>query len=113
MPEKIMVVFFQRKPLPIHKSLEYIFEDVRSRMPEYIQPVVKVFRFYSKGIWQRLYIMWEAYRNQADVNHVTGDVHFSAILLKREKTLLTVLDCGMLSGSTGIRHMFLKYFWFT
>jgi len=113
MPEKISVVFFQRKPLPIHKSLEFIFEDVRSRMPDDIQSVTKVFRFYSKGIWQRLYIIWEAYRNQGDINHVTGDVHFSAILLKREKTLLTVLDCRMLSGSTGIKHMLLRYFWFT
>lgn len=113
MPEKISVVFFQRKPLPIHKSLEFIFEDVRSRMPDYIQSVTKVFRFYSKGVWQRLYIIWEAYRNQADINHVTGDVHFSAILLKREKTVLTVHDCRMLSGSTGIKHLLLKYFWFT
>lgn len=113
MPKKISVVFFQRKPLPIHKSLEFIFEDVRSRMPDYIQSITKVFRFYSKGVWQRLYIIWEAYRNQGDVNHVTGDVHFSTILLKRKKTLLTVHDCSMLSGSTGVKHRLLKYFWFT
>lgn len=113
MPEPIKVVFFQRKPLPIHKSVEFIFADVRSRMPDYIQCITKVFRFYSKGILQRLYIIWEAYRNQKDVNHVTGDIHFAAIMLKRNNTLLTVLDCRMLSDSTGIKHRLLKYFWFT
>ena len=60
-----------------------------------------------------MFTIWEAYRNQGDVNHVTGDIHFSAILLEKKKTLLTVLDCGMLSTSTGIKHALLKYFWFT
>lgn len=113
MTDKIEVVFFQRKPFPFHKSLEYIFSDVRSRMPEFVQCFTKVFRFYSKGVLQRLFIVWEAYVNQKDVNHITGDIHFSAILLKRKKTILTVLDCGMLSSSSGIKHMLLKYFWFT
>ena len=113
MPEPIKVVFFQRKPLPIHKSVEFIFADVRSRMPAYVQCFTKVFRFYSKGILRRFYIIWEACRNQKDVNHITGDVHFAAICLAPRKTMLTVLDCGMLSGSTGIKHRLLKYFWFT
>ncbi len=113
MPETIKVVFFQRKPLPIHKSVEFIFADVRSRMPAYVHAVTRVFRYYSKGIAKRLYIIWEAYRNQGDVNHITGDIQFSAILLERRKTMLTVLDCGMLSGSSGVKHLLLKYFWFT
>ncbi|MEJ7830902.1 MAG: glycosyltransferase family 1 protein [Segetibacter sp.] len=113
MAGKIKVVFFQRKPFPFHKSLEYIFDDVRSRMPVSIQCFKKVFRFHSKGILKRLFIVSEAYVNQKDVNHVTGDIHFSAVLLTRRKTLLTVLDCGMLSSSSGLKHSVLKYFWFT
>ncbi len=113
MPENLTIVFFQRKPFPFHKSLEFIFADVRKRLPAYVHSVTKVFRFYSKGVLQRLFTIWEAYRNQGDVNHVTGDIHFSAIMLERKKTLLTVLDCGMLSTSKGIKHALLKYFWFT
>ncbi len=113
MPENLTVVFFQRKPFPFHKSLEYIFTDVRKRMPAYVHSVIRVFKFYSKGVFQRMFTIWEAYRNQGDVNHVTGDIHFSAILLEKKKTLLTVLDCGMLSASNGIKHALLKYFWFT
>ncbi|MEO5995907.1 MAG: glycosyltransferase family 1 protein [Chitinophagaceae bacterium] len=113
MADRIKVVFFQRKPFPIHKSVEFIFADVRNRMPLSVQCFTKVFRFYSKGVLQRLGIIWEAYRNQRDVNHITGDIHFSAILLAREKTMLTVLDCRMLSDSHGIKHKLFKYFWFT
>ncbi len=113
MNRRIRVVFFQRKPLPIHRSVEYIFKDVRSRMPAYIEPLTKIFRFYSKGILPRLYIIWEAFTSQGDVNHITGDIHFAAIALKKRKTMLTVLDCIMLSDSSGLKHALLKYFWFT
>jgi glycosyltransferase involved in cell wall biosynthesis len=82
-------------------------------MPGYVQCFTKIFRYYSKGIFKRIYTVFEAHNNQMDVNHITGDVHFSAILLKRKKTMLTVLDCRMLSDSTGVKHALLKYFWFT
>jgi glycosyltransferase involved in cell wall biosynthesis len=113
MQDKIIVTFFQRKPLPIHKSLEYIFEDVRNRMPDYIDCVTKVFRYFSRGIFRRLYIMWEAYKFQGDVNHITGDIHFAAILLQRKKTMLTVHDCGMLLRPDKVKRWFLQFFWFT
>lgn len=113
MPKKIRVVFFQRKPLPIHKSVEFIFDDVRKRMPEYVISIKKVFSYYSKGFFSRVLIIWQAFQSQEDVNHVTGDIHFAAIGLRKSKTLLTVLDCGMLSASSGIKHALLKYFWFT
>ncbi|MEO6916047.1 MAG: glycosyltransferase family 1 protein, partial [Chitinophagaceae bacterium] len=51
--------------------------------------------------------------NQGDVNHVTGDIHFATILLKKRNTLLTIHDCGMLSDSTGLKHQLLKLFWIT
>ena len=113
MPDNIKVVFFQRKPYPFHKSLEYIFDDVRSRMPAYITSITKVFSEYSKGIIPRIKIALEARNNQGDVNHVTGDVHFASLMLDKKKTMLTVLDCGMLNDSTGIKQDLLKFFWFT
>jgi len=57
--------------------------------------------------------MWEAFRNQGDVNHITGDVHFSAILLRKSKTMITIHDCRMLSDTYGIKRYIFKTFWFT
>lgn len=82
-------------------------------MPSFIVPVQKVFSWYSKGIVDRIKIVWEAKRNQGDVNHITGDVHFAAMLLDKRKTILTVHDCGMLAASKGLKHHLLKLFWFT
>ncbi len=113
MPEQIEVVFFQRKPLPFHKSLEFIFQDVRARLSTSIRSTTVVCSVYSKGIVNRVRIMREAVRKQGAVNHITGDIHFAAILLQRQNTMLTVLDCGLLSNSSGLKHALLKYFWFT
>jgi glycosyltransferase involved in cell wall biosynthesis len=113
MVSKIKVVYFQRRPLPFHKSLEFIFEDVRNRMPQNISCIKYVFNEFSKGIIPRIKIILEAKRNQADVNHITGDIHFAAIGLSRHNTILTVLDCRMLSESRGIKRIVLKHFWFT
>jgi len=82
-------------------------------MPDYIEAVLKEFSYYSKGILYRIAILWEAYKNQGDVNHVTGDIHFAAIALKKNKTILTILDCSRFANTKGIKFWLLKYFWFT
>ncbi|MFT3932743.1 MAG: glycosyltransferase family 1 protein [Chitinophagaceae bacterium] len=113
MQGKIKVVFFQRKPLPFHKSLEFIFDDVRKRLNGIIEPVKYVFSDYSKGLISRINIIKEANKNKGNVNHVTGDIHFATIGLPKATTLLTIHDCRMLSDSKGVKHLLLKYFWFT
>jgi glycosyltransferase involved in cell wall biosynthesis len=47
------------------------------------------------------------------VNHITGDVHFLALLLRTRKTLLTILDCVSLERLRGVRRAILKLFWYT
>ncbi len=111
--KKIDVIFFQRKPYAFHKSIENIFLDVRNKMPDNIICSVKEFSYYSTGILSRLCIILEAFRSQKDVNHITGDIHFAAIGLKKNKTILTIHDCVMLHQSIGLKHVFLKLFWFT
>jgi glycosyltransferase involved in cell wall biosynthesis len=54
-----------------------------------------------------------AARQQADVHHIVGDSHYLAFGLPREKTVLTIHDCGALNRLTGWKRALLKYFWFT
>jgi glycosyltransferase involved in cell wall biosynthesis len=110
----IKVVFFQRKPRPLgNYSLEAIFEGVRKLLPPRIQAITLVSRYESNGIWKRVYNTFEAAFQQADVNHVTGDVHFLAILLKGHKTILTVHDCGFMVNPSPLKRAVLKFFWLT
>jgi glycosyltransferase involved in cell wall biosynthesis len=107
------VIFFQRKPFPINRSVEIIFDDVRKRLADDLQPLLHEFKFFSTGILSRVGIIWESFKYQGDVNHVTGDIHFATIGLPKNKTILTIHDCIMLQNSKGIKHFIFKLFWYS
>ncbi|MCU0401081.1 MAG: hypothetical protein MUE75_08755, partial [Algoriphagus sp.] len=109
--DKIKVVFFHRKPVIGSFSVEYIFEDVRSRLSESIEPIIFVCNRVSTGFFNRLYNAWECSNRQGDVNHVTGDIHFVNLLMSKKKTVLTILDCVFMEKHTGIKRWILKTFW--
>jgi glycosyltransferase involved in cell wall biosynthesis len=111
MPE---VTFYYRKPRPFgNYSVEFIFRDVSERLKNRIHAYAAISRYESKGLFRRLYISLEAIFRQRDVNHITGDISFIGIFLKRRKTIQTILDCGHVHASTGIKQFVLKLFWLT
>ena len=57
--------------------------------------------------------MLEAALRQGDVNHITGDVHFLALLMKKQKTILTIHDLGLLDHPSPVARKILKLFWVT
>lgn len=89
-----------------------MFRDVRAAMPEGIECREAVARFESRGILPRLYNMVEAMFRQGDVNHVTGDVNYLAVLLHKPKTLLTILDCVTLRRLRGLRYWIVWLLWY-
>ena len=108
----MQLVYFQRKPRATgNYSIERVFETVREHLPETIDARVQISRFESSGILRRLFDALAAKFRQADINHVTGDVHFLACFLDRKKTVLTVHDCGLLNESKGIaKYLYKKWF---
>jgi glycosyltransferase involved in cell wall biosynthesis len=68
---------------------------------------------FSSGIAARLGNILSAWWHQGDVNHITGDVQYIALLMHRKRTLLTVLDCQILDRLTGWRRAVVKWLWFT
>ncbi|MEY4508998.1 MAG: hypothetical protein RLZZ450_1120 [Pseudomonadota bacterium] len=108
------VVYFMRRPRPgQNHSVEHIVEGVVNALSPNIEAVRAVSRHLSVGVLPRIYNIVEAAFRQGDVNHVTGDVHFLTYLLHRQKTLLTVLDCGRIAGRPDYRKRIVKLFWFT
>jgi len=99
---KLKVAFFQRKPYQSgNYSLEFIFNDIRNRLVSKIDAKVCVSRFYSNGVFRRIFNLIEALFRQGDVNIVTGDIHYVSIFLKKRRTILTILDCGFMYDSRG------------
>jgi glycosyltransferase involved in cell wall biosynthesis len=108
------VSFFQRKPHSVgNYSVEFIFEDVRQRLQEKIEARVYLSHYRSTGVLKRLYNCLEAAFRQSGVNHITGDINYLGIFLKKKRTVQTILDCVHMETSRGIRHALLKFFWIT
>ena len=107
--KKPVVTFFHRKPRSVgNYSVEFIFEDVRKRLKGEIEVKVVTSAYESSGLFKRLYNCFEAFFKQGQVNHVTGDINYLGLLLKRDKTIHTILDCVHLNISTGLKYKILK-----
>ena len=106
------VVFFHRKPRGVgNYSVEFIFDDVRTRLKGRIKPRIEISAYESSGLFKRLYNCLQAWRKQGQVNHITGDVNYLGLFLKRKRTIQTILDCVHLNSSAGLKYKVLKFFW--
>ena len=106
------VTFFHRKPIKgKHWSLEFIFNELRTNLKNEINPKIKISRFTSQGIFKRLYNILEAPFYQSKINHITGDIHYVSYFLKKNKTILTILDCSFMNTNNSLKKNILKLFW--
>lgn len=112
MNDKIQVVHFQRKPRPgANFSLEFIFEDVRRRLDGKVDFEIVVAKHFSNGILNRILNIIGAYSQQGMINHVTGDIHYINLLFTRKRSVLTVLDCGVMKSGGKFQRFFFKWLW--
>jgi glycosyltransferase involved in cell wall biosynthesis len=107
------VTYYHRQPMATNFSVERLFEDVRKSLPANVHPTVATARFVSQGLLRRSYNIVEAPFHRGDVNHITGDVHYLAYLLNKERTLLTILDCVTLNRmQQGWRKQIFFFLWY-
>ncbi len=111
--QSMRVTFYHRKALALHHSVERYFRDVRASLPPDVHARVATSRFMSTGVFRRIYDIGQASLRQGDINHITGDVHFLSYLLEKRRTILTILDCGILHRKTGLRRELLRHLWYT
>ena len=113
--KKIKINFFQRKPRNgFSFSLEYIFEDIRKRLIDKIDARVFISKCYNDGYYSKfINIIEAAFRQGNDINHVTGEIHFLNLLMRKKRVVLTVLDCGMMPRKTGLAKIIVKWLYLT
>ena len=111
---KSKVYFITRKPNTHNYSIEKLF----SILSDYINNQSKSFTvkiitlpFESKGVLRRalncMYVLFLS----ADVYHVTGDVHYVTLFLKKSKTILTIHDNRTYYRLNGWRRRLYYYIW--
>jgi hypothetical protein len=107
----MQISFFFRHPSPVYHSIEKLFLTIIEQLP------AKSVRIHyaprpSKGLLNRILIGVDAHKNQGQLNHITGDIHFIALFLKRNRTILTIHDLGNIKSGNLFKRLFIKFFWF-
>lgn len=69
--------------------------------------------FHSVGFFKRLANALYVLATRYDINHISGDVHYIAIFMRKRKSILTIHDLEILKRTSGMRHRAIKFFWFT
>jgi glycosyltransferase involved in cell wall biosynthesis len=105
------VCFLQRKPRKGDFSIESCFDAAIGSLSSDIECEIAISRYHSNGLFRRLYNIFEARFRQADIYHVTGDIHYVTYLLRKDRTLLTIHDCGLLEGQSRFRTFLYRILW--
>jgi glycosyltransferase involved in cell wall biosynthesis len=103
-----------RRPDSAQYSIELLFKAVRLAMPEDVSVREICACTYSGGLRGRLRVLWQMWRasfGDTDVFHVTGDIHFAALVLPRRRTVLTIHDLTTLSSLRGWRRTVFLLLW--
>lgn len=98
-----------RHPAPTFFSIERLFESL---LPHLINTHLHVMSRPGRGLWNRLSMLWECWRHQADINHISGDIYFVALALPRRNTVLTVHDCAYQRKPGIWRRGLIRLFWY-
>ncbi len=107
------LTLFYRKPVPEYHSIEQLFDSISANYPEHVK-VKKVFaKQRSKGFLNRIKTGLNFRKQQADINHITGDIHFVALFLKKKKTILTIHDIGSAKYGNPLKRAVIRFFWFS
>lgn len=112
LPKPVVVHYQRKRRANSNYSLEFIFADVRKRLASRCNIQHIEAPCLSNGLWRRMWIAIHAWWNQGTVTHITGDITFAAILLNKKRTILTILDCGILHRKQGLKRWLLKKIWF-
>jgi len=88
----IAVTHFMRRPYRGMFSIERLYDDIRTALPNDCRVTPWYCQNYSSGVMPRVQDILSARKQQRDINHVTGDVHYLTYLLDSRRTVLTVHD---------------------
>ena len=107
-----VVWYFRKKRALGNFSIENSFHELSPHFGEGDWEVEwREASWFSEGIWNRFRIAMEARGLDADVIHITGDIHFAAMFLQKRKVVLTIHDNGHIERSTGLKRWLMKKLW--
>jgi glycosyltransferase involved in cell wall biosynthesis len=107
----VKVCFFERKYIMGRISIEKVFHTIK---PELIKGKVEVcsiknpFPLNLIGVYKAIHFFR---KNQSEINHITGDIHWIGLVLDPDKTILTIHDLVGLQQLKGLKRVIFYIFW--
>lgn len=104
----LKVVLIYRKRREGAYSIEELFRTIAGELAKQVELV----EFVADSRWKIFQDIWRLNRLGADIYHITGDVNYFALLLPRNKTVLTVHDTGhYVNTLKGMKRWLYKWLW--
>lgn len=115
--EKMKVCYIYRSKNQGYVSVEKVFHCIENELSDKIEisrievPEYRVTPI--KLIKNILFCKRKAKEINADIYHITGDIHYIALALPSSKTIITIHDIVLLSKNKNFKKLFFKVVWFS
>jgi glycosyltransferase involved in cell wall biosynthesis len=106
------ICFFRRRANGFFFSIEELFQSIQNEIKQTVSIEDCEMPYDNSGIINKFKNCFFAYANKGSVNHITGDIHYLAIVLPKKNTILTIHDCGEIAKHSGIKKFVLWFFWY-
>lgn len=103
--------FFRKRRLHAF-SIESLFENVHAQIST--QSDVKARKIEVPSIRNVFANIFASGANQGTINHITGDIHYVSLGMKKRNTILTIHDCVFLTkyNKWNLKYWMFKFFWY-
>ncbi len=102
----IRVLYIERKTSE-YVSIERAFRSIASSLAKDVNYEFQQAPF-GPRIWHTIGNLLFFRKKRADIYHITGAVHYLALVLPRRRTILSIMDCRFLYDESGLRYWLLK-----
>lgn len=103
--------FFRKKRLHAF-SIESLFDNVQAQVAETTS--FKANKVEVPSIRNIFVNIFKSRSSQGTVNHITGDIHYVSLGMKKRNTVLTIHDCVFLTkyNKWNLKYWMFKFFWY-
>ena len=110
MPQaKRRIVFIERQ-VSGSVSIERVFAEVARYLPDDLYEIEFQKMSHGNGLVGIVKNLCSFRKRDADIFHITGHIHYMAMVLPAGKTVLTIHDLVFMHNRTGLRRYFIKKF---
>lgn len=110
---KPTVLLLMRKESSGYHSIEHLFESLEPFLSESYQVRTVRVPCQSGGVLGCARNLAFTVRQRADVIHVTGDIHYCALAIRRRRCVLTIHDFCSLERLAGTRKRIFSMLWYS